>query len=68
MKAMRAVLLLATLLLLTRCGTVSSYDSSSGSPTSQTGNPGGAGVQAPLWSSDPSQKTVTNLNAGQGSQ
>ena len=65
---MRTVLLLAALLLLTRCSSVSSYDASSGSPTSLTGNQGGAGVQAPLWSSDPAQKTVTNLNPGSSGQ
>jgi hypothetical protein len=65
---MRPALLLAALLVLTRCSTVSSYDASSGSPTSQTGNEAGAGVQAPLWSSDPSQKTVTNLHPGDSGQ
>jgi hypothetical protein len=64
---MRPALLLAALLLLTRCGTVSSYDASSGTPSSLTGDQAGAGVQAPLWSSDPGQKTVTNLNPGQNS-
>jgi hypothetical protein len=64
---MRPALLLAALLLLTHCSTASTYDAASGSPTSQTGNPGGAGVQAPLWSSDPTQKTITNLNPGQNS-
>ncbi|HUB67653.1 MAG TPA: hypothetical protein VL981_09230 [Candidatus Methylacidiphilales bacterium] len=62
-----AFLLLAALWGLAGCSSMSSYDASSGAPTSQTGIQGGAGVQAPLWSSDPSQKTITNLNPGQDS-
>ena len=64
---MRPTLLLATLLLLTHCGTVSQQDTNTNSPTSLTGNQGGAGVQAPIWSSDPGQKTITNLHPGQNS-
>ncbi|MCE0496664.1 MAG: hypothetical protein LV481_01770 [Methylacidiphilales bacterium] len=64
---MRPALLLAALLLLTHCSTVSQQDANTASPTSQTGNPSGAGIQAPLWSSDPTQKTITNLNPGQNS-
>jgi hypothetical protein len=62
---MRSVFLLATLLLLTRCGTVSSYDANRGqSSSSLNGNQGGAGVQTSIWSTDPSQKTITNQNGG----
>jgi hypothetical protein len=59
---MRLVLLLPALLLLTHCGGVSDYSPETGSRTSLTGNQGGAGVQANLWSDDPSKKTVTNQN------
>jgi hypothetical protein len=59
---MRLVLLLAALMLLTRCGTVSNYDANSGSPSSLQGNQGGAGVQTSIWSNDPSKKTVSNQN------
>ncbi len=52
------------LLLLTRCGGVSDYNPDTGSSTSLTGDQTGAGVQAPIWSNDPSKKTVTNQNAG----
>jgi hypothetical protein len=68
MMTMRLVLILASLLLLTRCGTLSPYDASRGSVTSQTGGDGGAGVQAPLWSSDPGQKTILNQKAGSNGQ
>jgi len=59
---MRLALLFSTLLLLTRCGGVSDYNPDTGSRSSLTGNQGGAGVQANLWSNDPSKKTVTNQN------
>ena len=63
---MRLALLLSALLLLTRCGGVSDYSPDKGaSPSSFQGTEGGAGVQAPLWSNDPSKKTVTNQNPSQ---
>jgi hypothetical protein len=48
------------LLLLTGCAGISDYSPDRGSRTSLTGNQGGTGVQAPFWSSDPSQKTLLN--------
>jgi hypothetical protein len=63
---MRLVLLLATLFVLTRCSTVSSYDANSGqSSSSLNGSQGGGGVQTSIWSNDPSQKTITNQNPSQ---
>jgi hypothetical protein len=62
---MRRLLPILALLLLTRCGGVSDYSPDRGSNTSLLGNQGGAGVQAPIWSDDPSKKTVTNQNASQ---
>jgi hypothetical protein len=59
---MRQILLLSALLLLTRCGSISQYDADRGSPTSNTGNQGGAGVQTSIWSTDPGKKTITNQN------
>jgi hypothetical protein len=59
---MRCLFLLAALLLLTHCAGISDYSPDTGSRTSLTGNQGGTGVQAPFWSSDPSQKTLTNHN------
>jgi len=59
---MRWISLLLVLLVLTRCAGVSDYSADSGSKTSLTGNQGGAGAQATIWSSDPSHKTVTNQN------
>lgn len=57
---MRRVLPFFALLLLTRCGGMSDYSPDTGSRSSLMGNQGGAGVQAPLWSDDPSKTTVTN--------
>jgi len=62
---MRWALPIIALLLLTRCGGVSDYTPDTGSRTSLLGNQGGAGVQAPLWSNDPSKTTVTNQNPSQ---
>jgi len=60
---MRLALLLATLLLLTRCSTVTQYDANSGHDSSSLkGSEGGAGIQTSIWSNDPSQKTITNQN------
>ena len=53
------------LLLLTRCSAVSDYDPNTGSNTSLMGNQGGAGVQAPIWSTDPNKSTVTHQNPTQ---
>ena len=59
---MRLAFLLSALLLLTRCGGMTDYSADRGSSTSNTGNQGGAGVQAPIWSDDPNKKTLTNQN------
>jgi len=63
---MRLVILVATLLLLAGCSTVSDYDSNSGqSSSSLSGSQGGGGVQTSIWSNDPSQKTIINQNPSQ---
>ncbi len=63
---MRLAFLLSALLLLTRCGAVQDYSpDKSSSPSSFQGTEGGAGVQAPIWSDDPSKKTITNQNPTQ---
>ncbi len=62
---MRWALSVVALLLLTRCGGMSDYSPDTGSRTSLLGNQGGAGVQAPIWSDDPSKKTITNQNGSQ---
>jgi len=59
---MRWILPIIAVLFLARCGGMSDYSADSGSPSSLTGNQGGAGVQAPLWSDDPNKKTITNQN------
>ncbi len=59
---MRWLLLSLLLLPLAGCGGISDYSPDSGSRTSLLGNQGGAGVQAPIWSNDPSHKTLTNQN------
>jgi hypothetical protein len=59
---MRRITLLLALTLLTRCSGISDYSADRGSSTSLTGNQGGSGAQATLWSSDPSHKTVLNQN------
>jgi len=62
---MRFFFLLSSLLLLTHCAGVSDYSPENGSRSRYQGNQGGAGVQANLWSDDPSKKTVTNQNGTQ---
>lgn len=60
---MRFALLLFAVLTLTRCGTVSQYDATSGqSPSSLSGSDGGGGVQTSIWSNDPNKKTIANQN------
>jgi hypothetical protein len=59
---MRWVPRVIALLLLTGCGGVSDYSPDTGSRSSLLGNQGGAGVQAPLWSTDPQKTTITNQN------
>jgi hypothetical protein len=54
----------AAVILLANCGGVSDYTPETGSNSNLMGNQGGAGVQAPIWSDDPSKKTITNQNAG----
>ena len=62
---MRLLLFLSALLLVTSCSGVSDYSPETGSRSSLTGNQGGAGVQANLWSDDPSKKTVLNQGSSQ---
>jgi hypothetical protein len=63
---MRPVLLLAALVLLARCSSMSSYDANSDqSNSSLIGSQGGGGVQAPIWSTDPNKTTVTNQSPSQ---
>jgi hypothetical protein len=62
---MRLAFLLFALLVLTRCGAIQDYSPETGPPSSFQGNQGGAGVQAPLWSTDPGKKTITNQNPTQ---
>jgi hypothetical protein len=62
---MRYLFLFAALLLMNGCAGVSDYSPDTGSRSSLTGNQGGAGVQANLWSDDPSKKTVTNQGGSQ---
>jgi hypothetical protein len=58
---MRPLLLLAALLLLTRCNTVSQYDADKGyDHTSLQGSEGGDGVQTSIWSNDPDKTTITH--------
>ncbi len=61
---MRWALPLLAVVLLAGCSSFSDYspDSGSSAPSNATlqGNESGAGVQAPIWSNDPSKKTVTN--------
>ncbi len=59
---MRCCCLILSLLLLTHCSGISDYSADRGSSTSLTGNQGGSGAQATLWSSDPGHKTVLNQN------
>jgi hypothetical protein len=63
---MRLALLLSALLVLTHCSSVSTDDANAGqSSSSLNGSQGGAGIQTPLWSDDPSKKTITNQNPSQ---
>ncbi len=62
---MRWALPIIALFLLTRCGGMSDYSPDTGSRSSLLGNQGGAGVQAPLWSDDPSKQTITNQHPSQ---
>ncbi len=64
---MRWAIPVIAVLVLTRCGGVSDYSPDTGSRTSLLGNQGGAGVQAPIWSTDSQKTTVTNQNPA-GSQ
>jgi hypothetical protein len=41
------------------------YSPDTGSNSSLQGDQGGAGVQAPIWSDDPSKQTITNQNGSQ---
>jgi hypothetical protein len=62
---MRWILPIIALLFLTRCGGMTDYNPDTGSRSSLLDNQGGAGLQAPLWSNDPSKTTVTNQNPSQ---
>ena len=62
---MRWVFFLFVFPLLTGCAGVSDYSPDTGSRTSLTGNQGGAGVQANLWSDDPSKQTLTHQGGSQ---
>lgn len=62
---MRWMFSVVALFLLTGCGGISNYDANTGSNTSLMGNQGGAGVQAPIWSTDPNKTTVTNQKPSQ---
>jgi hypothetical protein len=59
---MRWVLPILALLLLTRCTNsgMSTYNPDPGAASNVTSDQGGAGLQAPIWSDDPSKKTLTN--------
>lgn len=59
---MRWVLPVIAILLLAGCGAVTDYSPDTGSRSSLLGNQGGAGVQAPIWSTDSNKKTITNQN------
>jgi hypothetical protein len=62
---MRWIFFIVALQVLTGCAGVSDYSPDTGSRSSLTGNQGGAGVQANLWSDDPSKKTVLNQGSSQ---
>jgi hypothetical protein len=59
---MRWVLPIAAVLLLARCTSsgMGTYNPDPGTPTSNLSDQGGAGLQAPIWSDDPSKKTLTH--------
>jgi hypothetical protein len=59
---MRWGFIVATLLLLVRCTSMgmSDYNPDPGSASNITTDQGGAGLQAPIWSDDPSKKTLTH--------
>lgn len=64
---MRWVLPLSALLLLTRCteSGMSNYNPDPGSASSLDSVQGGAGLQAPIWSDDPSKHTLTHQGSVQ---
>ena len=62
MDDMRVAFLLSALLLLTGCDTFRDYNADTGSPSSLQGSESGGGIQTPIWSNDPSQKTISNQN------
>jgi hypothetical protein len=59
---MRWVLSFAAVLLLVRCTSsgMGTYNPDPGSASNLNSDQGGAGLQAPIWSDDPSKKTLTN--------
>jgi len=58
---MRLVLFFPAILLLTGCGDIKGYDATRNeSPSSLMGSQGGGGVETDIWSSNPSQKTLTS--------
>jgi len=59
---MRWGLIFATLLMLAGCtdSGMSTYNPDPGSASNLDTTQGGAGLQAPIWSDDPSKKTLTN--------
>jgi hypothetical protein len=63
---MRWGFMILALLLLVRCTNMgmSDYNPDPGSSSNINSDQGGAGLQAPIWSDDPSKKTVTNQQAG----
>lgn len=64
---MRWALPLLAVALLAGCTSFSDYspDSGANAPGNSTlsGSESGAGLQAPIWSTDPNKKTVTNQSA-----
>jgi len=64
---MRLALLLSAFVVLSGCSEISPYQATDGeSPSSLMGSQGGGGVQTDIWSSNPSQKTITNENPQYG--
>jgi hypothetical protein len=59
---MRWGLMVFALLLLVRCTNMgmSDYNPDPGSASNLNSSQGGGGLQAPIWSDDPSKKTLTN--------
>jgi hypothetical protein len=64
---MRWVLPFFAVLLLARCTSsgMSDYNPDPGSRSSLNSDQGGAGLQAPIWSDDPNQKTLTHQSSPQ---